>query len=40
MAPNAHGLFKNMGIDLAETGANEVEWVSQLCVRNVIFELI
>lgn len=27
MAPNAHGLFKTLGIDLAATGANEVQWV-------------
>lgn len=28
MAPNAHGLFRRLGIDLTSTGANEVESVS------------
>ena len=27
MAPNAHGLFKTLGVDLAATGANEVQFV-------------
>ena len=27
MAPNAHGLFHKLGIDLAATGANEVQIV-------------
>lgn len=40
MAPNAHGLFKKLGIDLAETGANEVEWVSHICTPRCDLQLI